>query len=313
MVMGIAEILIFFATFGSFIFIYWIIRNKYAKEDMQVRVRAAANETGSQAAGAHNRKMDLGAAHQTGVSDLFDMTMNTDKSEYKTMFEQAGWNPKNASQTVLLIKIALAIGMMIPMLLLIATVTKFQIQPFYMKFLMVVGSGLVGLVLCDRVIHFFINSRYTRISKDLHSAVELLVVCSKAGMGIEKGMERVAQEVSQYNKDLGREFLLTAIELEVMPNRKVAYENLRKRVNLPLIYGMTTTLIQAEEQGSSISESLKVLSEEFRTQVMMNFERKAAKLPATLSVPVVLFTLPTLMAVILGPAIIKLLGDTSLF
>jgi tight adherence protein C len=139
----------------------------------------------------------------------------------------------------------------------------------------------------------------------------LLVICSRAGMGIEKAMERVSQEVSQYNPDLAREFYITSLELEIIPNRKTAYENLRRRVEIPLVYGMTTTLIQAEEQGSSISESLKVLSDEFRMQLVMEIEKKAARLPALLSIPVILFTLPTLIAVIVGPAIIKIMSNTS--
>lgn len=309
--MGIIELIVGFFTFASFVFIYWLMRRKYAQVDILDRVKAVGIEA-NQGISVSTSKSALGKVYEAGVSDLFDVTGGFARSEYKTMFEQAGWNPKNAQKTVAMLKIALSIALIIPAFLAVTTVNKLALQPIYIKVLVVFGAGIAGVFLFDKFMQFMINLRYERISKDLHSAVELLVVCSKAGMGIEKGMERVAQEVSQYNPDLGREFYLTAIELEVMPNRKLAYENFRRRVNLPLVYGMTTTLIQAEEQGSSVSESLRVLSDEFRTQVLMNFERRAAKLPATLSIPVVLFTLPTLMAVILGPAIIKLMDNSNL-
>jgi tight adherence protein C len=306
------ELIIGGLAFSSFLIIFWMLRKKFSQEDIIERVKSAG-VAGTQGTSGTLRKQNPGAAYEAGVSDLFDLATGMNRSEYKIMFEQAGWNPKNAQRNIILTKMGLSLAMMVPAIFLVVTIPKLVIQPAFIRILIVVGAGIAGIFLFDKFMQFMINARYNRISKDLHSAVELLVVCSKAGMGIDKGMERVSQEVSQYNLDLGREFLLTSIELEVMPNRKVAYENLRRRVNLPLIYGMTTTLIQAEEQGSSVSESLRVLSDEFRTQVLMNFERKAAKLPATLSIPVVLFTLPTLMAVILGPAIIKLLNDTNLF
>ncbi len=310
--MGYAELIVGALTFSSFVFIFWLMRRKYAQQDMVERIKAAGDAANPHA-GSGKAHQTLGQAYKAGVSDIFDVSAGLNRSEYKIMFEQAGWNPKNAQRTIIQLKIFLAMALILPAFLAVSTINKLAVQPTYMKVLIVMAAGITGMFLFDKVMQFIINSRYRRISKDLHSAVELLVVCSRAGMGIEKGLERVAQEVSQYNPDLGREFYVTSVELEVMPNRKLAYENLRRRVALPLVYGMTTTLIQAEEQGSSISESLKILSDEFRTQVLMDFERRAAKLPATLSIPVVLFTLPTLMAVILGPAIIKLLSDTSLF
>lgn len=310
--MGAIELIIGFVTFLTFMFMFWLMRQKYAKQDMAERLKSAGDAANPNF-NSNLSKQTLSQVQQAGVSDLFNIATGANRSEYKVMFEQAGWNTKNADRSIIMLKLCLAAALIVPAFLAVISINKIAIQPFYIKFLIIAGAGIAGVFLFDKFMQFMINQRYNRISKDLHSAVELLVVCSKAGMGIERGMERVAQEVSQYNPDLGREFYLTSVELEVMPNRKAAYDNLRRRVNLPLVYGMTTTLIQAEEQGSSVSESLRVLSDEFRTQVLMNFERKAAKLPATLSIPVVMFTLPTLMAVILGPAIIRLLSDTSLF
>jgi tight adherence protein C len=310
--MGHIEIIAAILSFVSFVSFFWLLRRKSNQEDMVNRVKSASIEGQNTVKGVIDRH-SLNQAYEAGVSDIFDVSSGFRRSVYKIKFEQAGWNPKDAPQTIILTKILLSMALVVPAIFLVMTVGKLQQQTAGLKALIILGAALGGFLLFDKFMNIIINRRYNRISRDLHSAVELLVVCSKAGMGIEKGLERVALELSQYNPDLGREFLLTAIELEVIPNRKVAYENLRRRVSLPLVQGMTTTLIQAEEQGSSVSDSLRVLSEEFRSQVLLNFERKAAKLPATLSIPVVLFTLPTLMAVVLGPMIIKLMNESSVF
>ncbi len=306
--MEYTELLIATLAFLSFLGILYFLRRKANQDDIVQRVKAAGQSANRQISGSIERNLHT-EKYEAGVSDLFDVATGLGNSEYKVLFRQAGWNPKNAQRDAIITKVGLVLVSLAAAFILVNSWQTLVNRPFYIKILFVMGAGMLGLLLFERLMRFIINRRYNRISKDLHSAVELLVVCSKAGMGVEKGMERVAQEVSQYNPDLGREFFLTAVDLEIMPNRKVAYENLRLRVDLPLIHAMTTTLIQAEEQGSSISESLRILSDEFRTQVLMAFERKAAKLPATLSIPVVLFTLPTLMAVILGPAIIKLIND----
>lgn len=310
--MEYTEFIIGGVTFLVFILIYLLMNQKASQQDIVEKAKIAGQQASRQSSTNINRPNKV-EGYDASVSELFDVATGLGRSEYKTLFTQAGWNPKHAQRNAILTKIGLMLACVVPAILLVNTWSALINRSGFTKVLVVIGAGIFGILMFDKFMRFIINMRYDRISKDLHSAVELLVVCSKAGMGIEKGMERVAQEVSQYNPDLGREFMLTAIELEIMPNRRVAYENLRKRVNLPLVHGMTTTLIQAEEQGSSVSESLRILSDEFRTQLLMAFERKAAKLPATLSIPVVLFTLPTLMAVILGPAIIKLMKDTSVF
>jgi tight adherence protein C len=132
--------------------------------------------------------------------------------------------------------------------------------------------------------------------------MDLLVICANSGLSVDRTFEQVAQEIGHYNPHLGKEFALTSIELNLLPSRRIAYENLARRVKMPLIQGLTITLIQAEEQGTSLSETLTALSEEFRMQMSLAAEAHAARLPAILSVPIVLFTLPSLLIIILGPA-----------
>ena len=158
-----------------------------------------------------------------------------------------------------------------------------------------------------------ISKRYKKIKKDLSSALDLLVICTNAGLSIDKGFEQVAQEIGKYNTELAKEFAMTSIELNILPDRRSALQNLAKRVDIPLIRGLATTLVQSEEQGTSVSQTLLVLAEEFRERTLLDAETKAARLPALLALPVVLFTLPSLLMVIIGPAIIKLINTRAFF
>ena len=200
--MGMTEIIIGLVAFGSFTGIFVVLRQRASKQDIAQRVKSAG-ATGYISAGGPTRMQkarDAGEDSQAGVSDLFSLPANYSQSEYKIMFEQAGWNPRNAAKYVIAIKTSLVIGLIIPAFLIVNIVPQLVVQPVWLKIIIVLGAGLTGMLLFDRVMKFIINLRYNRISKDLHSAMELLVVCSKAGMSVERSMERVAQEIGLYNR-----------------------------------------------------------------------------------------------------------------
>lgn len=120
---------------------------------------------------------------------------------------------------------------------------------------------------------------------------------------MERSFDRLSQELAFDNPDLAREFAVTAAELSILPERRVAYENLMRRVSLPLMNALCVSLIQAEDQGVSIGHTLQVLSQEFTKQKLLEIEGRAARLPALLSIPIIFFSLPSLMIIIMGPAI----------
>jgi tight adherence protein C len=136
----------------------------------------------------------------------------------------------------------------------------------------------------------------------LPDALDLLVICAEAGLTVDAAFNRVARELGRAYPELGDEFALTAIELSFLTERRQAFENLAYRVNLESVKGVTTTMIQTERYGTPLASALRVLSAEFRHERMMRAEEKAARLPAIMTVPLILFILPTLFIVILGPA-----------
>ena len=146
------------------------------------------------------------------------------------------------------------------------------------------------------------NKRTDAIRKGLPDALDLLVICAEAGLTVDAAFNRVARELGRAYPELGDEFALTAIELSFLSERKMAFDNLAHRVDLDAVRGVVTTMIQTERYGTPLASALRVLSAEFRNERMMRAEEKAARLPAIMTVPLILFILPVLFIVILGPA-----------
>jgi tight adherence protein C len=147
-----------------------------------------------------------------------------------------------------------------------------------------------------------VSKRSHAVRKGLPDALDLLVICAEAGLTVDAAFGRVAKELGRAYPELGDEFGLTAIELGFLAERRNAFENLASRVDLEAIRGVVTTMIQTEKYGTPLASALRVLSAEFRNERMMRAEEKAARLPAIMTVPLILFILPTLFVVILGPA-----------
>jgi tight adherence protein C len=147
-----------------------------------------------------------------------------------------------------------------------------------------------------------VTKRSHAVRKGLPDALDLLVICAEAGLTVDAAFGRVAKELGRAYPELGDEFGLTAIELGFLAERRNAFENLASRVDLEAIRGVVTTMIQTEKYGTPLASALRVLSAEFRNERMMRAEEKAARLPAIMTVPLILFILPTLFVVILGPA-----------
>lgn len=168
--------------------------------------------------------------------------------------------------------------------------------------------GLVAMtfLLSYKAPDFYLSNKVTKrtdaIRKGLPDALDLLVICAEAGLTVDAAFNRVARELGRAYPELGDEFTLTAIELSFLTERRHAFENLASRVKLDAVKGVVTTMVQTEKYGTPLASALRVLSAEFRNERMMRAEEKAARLPAIMTIPLILFILPTLFVVILGPA-----------
>jgi len=215
---------------------------------------------------------------------------------------QAGYRNKELAVFVIFARMVLPIALGFT-----AVVTLYWLELFpdwgsfkrFMAFAFLVLAGYKGPEL-------FLKNKATKrsdaIRKGLPDALDLLVICAEAGLTVDAAFNRVAKELGRAYPELGDEFALTAIELSFLTERRQAFENFAYRVDLEAIRGVVTTMIQTERYGTPLASALRVLSAEFRNERMMRAEEKAARLPAIMTVPLILFILPVLFIVILGPA-----------
>jgi tight adherence protein C len=139
-------------------------------------------------------------------------------------------------------------------------------------------------------------------------ALDLLLICVESGMSIEAAFRKVGDEIGSQSVPLAEEFALTTAELSYLSERRQAYENLDKRTNLDGVKSVCVTLQQSERYGTPLASSLRVMAQENRDMRMAEAEKKAAGLPPKLTVPMILFFLPVLFIVILGPAAIRVMA-----
>ena len=166
----------------------------------------------------------------------------------------------------------------------------------------------VGLVLGFYLPVIFLKNLKTRrqdsIKKAWSDALDLLLICVESGMAVEPAMQRVAREIGSGSVALAEELTLTVAELSYLQDRRKAFENLGKRTGLPTVRSVVTSLIQSERYGTPLGTALRVLAQENRDARMQEAERKAAALPPKLTVPMILFFLPVIFVIILGPSVI---------
>jgi tight adherence protein C len=176
-----------------------------------------------------------------------------------------------------------------------------------MKVVAAVAAALVGYYLPDLFISNRIAHRQQSIMAAFPDALDLLLICVEAGMSIESGFSKVASEIGQSSTELAEEFALTTAELSYLPDRKQAFDNLAKRCGHPGVKAVATALNQAERYGTPLGQALRICAQENRDMRMNEAEKKAAALPAKLTVPMILFFLPCLFVVIMGPAIMRVM------
>jgi tight adherence protein C len=168
-----------------------------------------------------------------------------------------------------------------------------------------VGALVAGYYAPNIYISNIAEKRRASIMQAFPDALDLLLICVESGMSIEAALQKVSQEVGTSSIELAEELTLLVAELSYLPERRSAYEGLAKRTNHPGVKSVATAMIQAERYGTPLGNALRVMAKENRDMRLMAAEKKAAALPAKLTVPMILFFLPVLFIAILGPAIVK--------
>lgn len=166
-----------------------------------------------------------------------------------------------------------------------------------------VGYGLPGVLLKNMAL-----KRSEEISLTFPDALDMMLICVQGGIGLEQTVDRIAEEVAEHSETLAEELGILSAEMAMLNDRRVALQDFARRVGSPAARSFASALIQAEQYGTSVSNAMRVMSEELRDQRMAKAEQKAASLPPKLTVPMILFFLPVLFVVILGPVILKFMN-----
>jgi tight adherence protein C len=222
------------------------------------------------------------------------------KAQKKLM--QAGIRAKDLAFVVIFARLVLPIVFGGTVMVGVYLLDWFPDWGSFKKYALVAGSLILSYKAPDLYLQNRIQKRSHAIRKGLPDALDLLVICAEAGLTVDAAFNRVARELGKAYPELGDEFALTSIELGFLTDRRMAFENLSARIDLESVRGVVTTMIQTEKYGTPLASALRVLSAEFRNERMMRAEEKAARLPAIMTVPLILFILPVLFIVILGPA-----------
>ncbi|MGX7896707.1 type II secretion system F family protein [Tsuneonella sp. HG222] len=298
---GIAALAVVFAIYTAI-----TVRDPMAKRVKALNARREEMKSGLITAKSRKRQSLVKRTETTDkMKDTLEGMKVLQESQIKIIQQkmaQAGYRNKEYAVVVIFLR------MILPVVLgFLGVVVLYWTDTFpdwgsmkrFMAFAAMVLAGYKGpeLFLKNKA-----GKRTDLIRKGLPDALDLLVICAEAGLTVDAAFNRVAKELGRAYPELGDEFALTAIELSFLTERRMAFENLAYRVDLDSVRGVVTTMIQTERYGTPLASALRVLSAEFRNERMMRAEEKAARLPAIMTVPLILFILPVLFIVILGPA-----------
>jgi tight adherence protein C len=239
--------------------------------------------------------------------DVLDLRSKFETEELRSKLKMAGLRGQPPLIAYMFFRVVMP-----PIVTLVALFYLFVALPHLsyppiLKVMMALGGGFLGFYLPNMFLQNLIQRRQHSISSAFPDALDMLLICVQAGMSIEAAFGKVSKEIGVQSLELAEELSLTTAELSYLQERRQAYENLGLRTGIPGVKAVSTALIQAERYGTPVSQALRVMAKENREMRMSEAEKKAAALPPKLTVPMIIFFLPVLFIVILGPAAIQVL------
>jgi tight adherence protein C len=244
-----------------------------------------------------------------GLLERLKLTRGEEVRKATESLARAGWRTPDALTLFLGFRLGAPAVLGVLAFLLVPLLMR-HASPLIRPLAALVGA-IAGAYVPSIVVGNAAKKRQQLIQKQLPDALDLFVICAEAGLGMDATFSRVAREIAPNGSELADELGLTAIELGFLPNRRDALANLSKRTEMASIRSLVNTLGQSERYGTPLAQSMRVLADEFRNDRMMKAEEKAARLPATLTIPLIVFILPPLFIVLIGPAIIQVLATIS--
>lgn len=239
--------------------------------------------------------------------DRFDLRSAFDNEEIRDTLKMAGLRGQAPLVAYMFFRLVMPFVMILVALLYLFVLMPSLPYPPMVKLMIALGCGFGGFYLPNVFLSNIIQKRQLSVKQAFPDALDMLLICVQSGMSVEAAFAKVSGEVGAQSLELAEELSLTTAELSYLPERRMAYENLGKRTGLPGIKAVATALIQAERYGTPVGTALRVMAKENRDMRMQEAEKKAAALPPKLTVPMIVFFLPVLFLVIMGPAVIQIM------
>ena len=238
------------------------------------------------------------------IVEQFNLNKWVGQEEARALLVQAGYRGQAPYVTFLFFRLIMPAVMLVVSLFYVFVVIELDWPPLT-KIGICIGATYLGMHLPSLFVKNKISRRQLSIKRAFPDALDLLLICVESGMSVEAGFKKVSGEIGSQSIPLAEELTLTTAELSYLQDRRTAYENLAKRTNLDGVKSVCMALQQAERYGTPMAQTLRVMAQENRDMRMSEAEKKAAGLPPKLTVPMILFFLPALFIVILGPAAIR--------
>jgi len=246
-------------------------------------------------------------AYMKAIVENFNLSKWVGQEEARAMLVQAGFRGQAPYVTYLFFRMVMPVAMLLGALFYVYVVIHLE-QPGLVKLGIAIGAAYFGMLSPNLFLRNKIQRRQLSIKRAFPDALDLLLICVESGMSVEAAFRKVSDEIGSASVALAEELALTTAELSYLPDRRQAYENLSQRTGLEGVKAVCLALQQAERYGTALGATMRVLAQENRDMRMSEAEKRAAALPPKLTVPMILFFLPVLFVVILGPAAIRVMA-----
>jgi len=242
------------------------------------------------------------------IADRLNLLRGSAADQTTRKLRRAGFLSRDASVVYVFIKLALPLALGFLMILLTSSGLLGVSED--MSMVVCIGAVLSGFIMPEVYLKNITSRRREVLNYVLPEGLDLLTICVEAGLSIDAAFRRVAREMQHSMPELAAEFELTAIELTYLPDRQQALENMAERSDSPAVAALVNALRQTEKYGTPLANSLRILSQEFRQTRASKAEEKGARMPALMTVPLMVFILPTLITVLIAPAIMSMVALT---
>jgi tight adherence protein C len=238
------------------------------------------------------------------IVDQLNLRQMFDNEELRERLKRAGLRGQAPLVAYMFFRVVVPLGVFMLAMFYLFVLGALSYPPL-IKLMMALGAAFVGSYLPNLFVENLVQKRQQSIKAAFPDALDMLLICVQSGTSVEAAFGRVAKEIASQSMELAEELSLTTAELSYLQDRRQAFENFGKRTGITGVRAVTTALIQAERYGTPVGQALRVMAKENRDIRQSEAEKKAAALPPKLTVPMILFFLPVLFVVILGPAAIR--------